>query len=219
LVEETGLRQNVLSHHLNVMLHCGLIRAHASLGDARRHYYSVDLTTAHCLGEWWDLHTPQTGRSLPALKRPRRVLFICLYTTTRSVMAELLARHLAPNALVPFSAGLRAAPGPPLLPMACRVLEEHGLAVGEVAAKTYHDVVSVTTLDYVIAVCDIVHEAMLPPVLAQAEYLHWSLRDPLEGETEQEQLAISRELCHELEQRITFFVRHLAHEEIQAEPS
>ena len=213
LVDATGLRQNLVSHHLMIMLDCGLIRAHKSLGDARRHYYSANLTTAHHMGEWWARHNPLTCRSLPSLSRPRQVLFLCLYTTTRSVMAEQLARHLAPKALVPFCAGLKETPEPPLLPVARRVLVEHGLDIAEVAPKTYQAVITATPVDYVIAVCDIVHEAMLPATLAQAKYLHWSLRDPGEGETEEKQLAIAHELYDELEQRISFFVKRLAYEE------
>lgn len=219
LAKKTGLRQNLLSHHLNTMLDCGLVRVHQSLGDARRHYYSADLATAHYVGEWWDLHTPPTSKSLPSLKRPRYVLFLCLHNTTRSVMAEKLAHHLAPTSLIPFSAGLKETPGPPLLPVARRVLDEHGVTAGDVAAKTYHDVIATTALDYIIVVCDIVHEAMLPPGLAKAEYLHWSLRDPEEGVAEKERLAIADELYAELERRITFFVQRLAHEETQAETS
>jgi protein-tyrosine-phosphatase len=217
LGEATGLRQNLLSHHLTVLLDCELIRAHQSKGDARRHYFSVNLHTARGLLRWWDHRSPLERSPLPALKRPRRVLFLCLHNTSRSVMAESLARYLAPNALLPFSAGLKATTEPPLLPVARQVLEEHGLVTEGRVTKTYDDAIAGITIDYVIAVCDIVHEAMLPPALTQAEYLHWSLCDPLEGETETEQLLIAYELYAELERRIAFFVRRLADEDVPAE--
>jgi len=45
--------------------------------------------------------------------------------------------------------------------------------------KTYRTLGD-TNFEFVITVCDRVHESEMPPELAHAEIIHWSLRDPLQ---------------------------------------
>lgn len=216
LIDQTGLKQNLLSHHLNILTASGLVKVHRSIGDARRHYYFVDLTIARLLREWCENHSPNDQSLLPTLRRPRHVLFLCYQNATRSLFAEAIARRLAQHALVPASAGIRDVRRP--LPKATfQVLAEHGYPT-DLTQKIFTSLQDLS-FDYVIAVCDLVHEHRYPNELKGIPYIHWSLIDPVDAaKDEAGQLAAARELFDEITLRIRFFVQHLAHEEAQAAP-
>lgn len=214
LMDATGLRQNLLSHHLNIMTECGLIQAHRSIGDARRHYYSPRLWVASACREWWVCNSPSPSDKLPALKRPRHVLFLCLRNGARSFMAEAIARHLAPDALIPLSAGIEDS-DPPLLSIGKTVLAEHGIAIGDFESKTYQALPE-ANYDFVVTVCDIVHEREMPAELEHLPVLHWSLDDPIDiADTEAGQLAATRDLYDQIALRLAFLVQRLAMEEAE----
>jgi protein-tyrosine-phosphatase len=211
LMIETGLSQNLLSHHLNVLTNARLIAVQQSIADARRRYYCPNLPTLRQLGDWWEKRNPACPPPLSSFKRPRRVLFLCLRNAARSLMAEALARHLAPGALIAYSAGMERGEVHPEL--ALRVLEEHGVSTEGLTIKLY-DELSEIKFDHLVTVCDRVHENSLPTPFAQAIYTHWSLRDPMdEAEDEAGQLVATRRLYEDLEQRISFFVQRLAAQE------
>jgi len=212
LMEQTGLRQNLLSHHLSILYLSGLIRSHQSLGDARRHYYSVDWHTTRMLGEWWRRHYPPEEPSFPALKQPRVVLFLCPRNASRSMMGEVIARHFAPHALIPYSAGIEQETAtPPAVTL--QTLAEHGVPVSGFVAKSYTELPDIP-FDYLITVCDVAHESFVPATLRYGQYIHWSLRDPVEGiDHEATQLEMARELYDEIVLRLSFFVRRRAAEE------
>lgn len=216
LMEATGLRQNLLSHHLGTLLHCGLVRSQRSIGDARRHYYSVDLHMTQRFMRWWQQHCtcPADEVREPVLQRPRRVLFLCRRNTSRSLMAEALARHLFPQSLIPYSAGIeepeRAGQSPP--EVTARVLARRGVVMRGLAAKSLVSLRDIP-FDLVITVCDIVHETegVSSEHFQGARIVHWSLHDPLEaGATPQEQEAVAEDLFAELQLRLTCLVHQLA---------
>jgi protein-tyrosine-phosphatase/DNA-binding transcriptional ArsR family regulator len=214
LMDATGLRQNLLSHHLAMLHECGLIQEHQSYGgDARRHYYSINLATARQVRNWWEDHSPLDPESLPVLKHPRRVLFLCLENATRSLMAEVMARYHTSGALIPTSAGVRE-PAAPLPEALWQVLAEHNLPADSLVQKTY-TALGDMTFDYVIVVCDIVHESLVPPTFEGATYMHWSLSDPtLEAPDDPlGQLEVARRLYDELDLRLALFVQCVAREE------
>jgi protein-tyrosine-phosphatase len=209
LMDETGLRQNLLSHHLNILNEAGLIQMCQSIGDARRHYYSADLCTVSRFGQWWGLRTPPTDTPLPALNQPRSVLFLCLRNLSRSLIAEAIARHLAPGALIVTSAGLEEC-DTPLPPIMLQVLAENGIPTNGLTLKRL-DELEQTDYDYLITVCDIVHETLIPDTLSYQTYVHWSLRDPFDSDTDPtEQLRLTRELYHDIHQRIALLIQMLA---------
>ncbi|MBI5959155.1 MAG: metalloregulator ArsR/SmtB family transcription factor [Chloroflexi bacterium] len=213
LIVTTGLRQNLLSHHLNVLMSCGLVQGHRSIGDARRYYYSVNFRITCQMRQWWGIKTPECYPASMMLRQPQRVLFLCLHNATRSLFAEIIARHLFSGALIPYSAGLQEA-NTPLPPVALQVLAERNLPAHPLIQKNYTSLVG-QAFDYVITVCDVVHEHDLVPELAQARCLHWSLVDPLDSAHDQAgQLTAARTLFEELTLRIAFFVQRLAYEEI-----
>ncbi|NDJ75116.1 MAG: ArsR family transcriptional regulator [Chloroflexi bacterium] len=209
LIGETGLKQNLLSHHLSALAECGLIHAQQSIGDARRRYYCPNLDIVSAVSRWWRLHSPSDQRPLPSLPKPLTVLFLCLRNGERSLIAEAVTRHMAPNALIPYSAGVQVAND--ISPLVGEVLREHKLPTDSLSTQTYHALTEIP-FDYVVTVCDRVHEHPLPIEFADAQYLHWSLRDPHEeANTPAGQLIIARELFTEIEQRLAFFVNYMAH--------
>ncbi len=219
LMDETGLRQNLLSHHLSVLADAGLVTVHQSVGDARRHYYSVDLHTTRRFTRWWHQHCacPADSSVLPSLQRPRRVLFLCRRNTSRSLMAEALARHLFPQALIPYSAGVEEPQrvGQALPDVSARVLQRHGVPISGLAGKSLDDLRGIP-FDLVITVCDIVHETdgVSDALFEGVRLAHWSLHDPTEvASTPQEQEAAAEELFAELQRRLLNLVHRLAVEE------
>ena len=209
LMEATGLRQNLLSHHLNMMCMSGLIRAVQSIGDARRHYYSADLHAARAFATWWQHHAPPDTPDFSAIKTPCRVLFLCRCNASRSAIAEVLARHYAPPTLEVYSAGLEDC-GPPLPAVTLQVLADHQISLDGFFAKRYVDLPDVE-FDYLITVCDIVHENSIPDSLRYRHYIHWSLRDPVDGiDVRADQLRMARELYDELVLRLSYFALRLA---------
>jgi protein-tyrosine-phosphatase len=173
----------------------------------------VDLNTNRAFGDWWQQHIPV--ETLPTLKQSCRVLFLCLRNSSRSMIAEALARHLAPGALIVYSAGIEelveALPSATL-----RVMAEHNVSLDGLTAKTYHALPDIE-YDYLISVCDIVHENSIPETLKYQEYIHWSLRDPAESiKSQAEQLKMARELYDEIVLRLTYFVQRLAEDEAAA---
>jgi protein-tyrosine-phosphatase/DNA-binding HxlR family transcriptional regulator len=208
LMSETGLSQNLLSHHLAVLTDTQLIKAHQSIADARRRYYSPNLETAHQLIAWWNAIGLSPTPALPALRRPCRVLFLCYQNADRSLIAEAVANHLAAGALSALSAGMET--GGRLTPEAQIVLREKGISHVGLVSKTYHHVLH-ESFDCLITVCDRVHENVLPSELARLDYIHWSLPDPVdETDDPAERLILIRELYTELEQRLMLFVKRLA---------
>jgi protein-tyrosine-phosphatase len=215
LMEQTGLRQNLLSHHLNILCASGLIRTSQSIGDARRHYYSADLRTTGSFGQWWQQHVPPNLSALPVLKQPRRILFLCLHNASRSLIAEALVHHLAPESLIVYSAGIEEMAFP-LPSVTLQVLAEHHVSVEGLTAKLYDELPAIS-FDYLISVCDIVHENSIPDHLIYQEYIHWSLRDPVEGiEDKAERLRLARDLYDEIVLRLSHFVLRLAREETES---
>ncbi|NLX09891.1 MAG: metalloregulator ArsR/SmtB family transcription factor [Chloroflexi bacterium] len=218
LKDRTGLNQNLLSHHLSVLADAGLIRAQQSRADARRRYFAIDLNTSRALHEWTHWFHPPVIHPLPALQRPRRVLFLCLYNATRSQMAEAVAHHFAPHALIAHSAGVEQLAQVP--PLALQVLQENGVPTGRLTLHRYQSMLDIP-FDYVITTCDRVHEHE-PEIVsdfAQAVHLHWSLHDPAEIASGQAaQLEAARQLYREIVLRVSHFVLRLAQEEAHASP-
>ena len=212
LMELTGLRQNLLSHHLSILYMSGLILSHQSDGDARRHYYHVDWRSVLMFGEWLQRQYPPDQISFPALKQPRVVLFLCPHNTSRSMMSEVLARHFASHAIIPYSAGIEQETA--TLPLVTvQTLVEHGVPVSGFIAKSSTELPDIT-FDYLITLCDVVHEVFVPTTLSYKQSMHWSLHDPVDGiEHEAQQLQRARDLYDEIVLRLSFLVQRCADEE------
>lgn len=157
LAELTDLPGNLLAHHLDVLEGAGLIRRHASEGDQRRRYVTLD-----------------DRRLLSALAPPVLTahfpLFVCTHNSARSQFAAALWERRTGSPAE--SAGTH--PAQRIHPKAVRVAAEHGIDLSASLPRGYDAVTG--RHDAVISVCDRARESELPfPV----PHHHWSIPDPI----------------------------------------
>ncbi len=127
------------------------------------------------------------------------LLFLCVANSSRSQMAEGLARQLAPPGLAVFSAG--SAPAS-VNPYAVRVMEEIGIDIRDQRAKAV-DEVSPEAVGCVITLCA---EEVCPAYLGNAVRLHWPLEDPAAA-PEERALESFRRVRDELQARLVEYFR------------
>ncbi len=128
--------------------------------------------------------------------RPRHVLFLCVANSSRSQMAEGIARALAPAGVKVSSAG--SAPSR-LNPLAVRALAEIGIDISGQHSKSVDDVPP-GDVDAVVTLCA---EEVCPVFLGKALRVQWGLPDPAAAPgTDDEKLKAFRDVRDELRRRL-----------------
>lgn len=102
-----------------------------------------------------------------------KILFLCTGNSCRSQMAEGWARHLKPDQLEAYSAGLEAHG---LNPHAVRVMAEAGVDISRQTSKTLAGLGAVA-FDYVVTVCGHADEHC-PVFPAKTRVVHAGFEDP-----------------------------------------
>lgn len=135
-------------------------------------------------------------------QRPLRILIVCTHNAARSQMAEALLRWMADNQVEVYSAGTEPTA---VHPLTVRVLEEIGIEVGNLRAKSVEEFQG-QVFDYVITVCD--HAQERCPVFPGSEQIHWSFPDPTRGsaENEDQQLELFRQVRDAIAQRLRLWL-------------
>lgn len=157
LAEATGMRGNLLAHHLGVLQEAGLIERRMSEGDHRRRYVSLRRT---------GIPAPPDG----AAGGDGAVAFICTHNSARSQFAAALWENRTGTSAE--SAG--SDPSAKVHPGAVRVAAEFGVDLSGRRPGGY-DRLS-PHLDLVVSVCDRARESAFPPA---REHVHWSVPDPV----------------------------------------
>jgi arsenate reductase len=126
-----------------------------------------------------------------------RILFLCTGNSCRSQMAEGWARHLKADCIDPYSAGIE----PHVLdPRAVKVMAEAGVDISGHHSKHLNELKDID-FDYVITVCDNVHESC-PMFPGKTKVIHAGFDDPprlaKEAKTEEETLNIYRRVRDEI---------------------
>ncbi len=107
-----------------------------------------------------------------------RVLFVCVYNSARSQIAEGLLNYIAGDRFEAESAGLE--PGH-LGPQIIKAMAESGIDISKQYSKQITEVLkSGKRFDYVIALCDAANAQRCPAVPGARKYLNWSFPDPLQ---------------------------------------
>ncbi|MGH9866702.1 MAG: arsenate reductase ArsC [Candidatus Polarisedimenticolia bacterium] len=103
------------------------------------------------------------------------ILFLCTGNAARSLMAEAIARSLAPpNAPLAFFSAGTIPQG--VHPLTTAVLREAGLDVSQLSSKGI-EAIPFDAMNLVVTLCDDARQACPAPP-AGARHLHWGLRDP-----------------------------------------
>jgi arsenate reductase (thioredoxin) len=109
------------------------------------------------------------------MKKRIKILFLCTGNSCRSQMAEGWARHLKPNEIEAYSAGIEKHG---LNPLAVRVMAEAGVDIGDHASKKI-DELPVRDFDYVITLCGHANETC-PFFPGAVKKVHVGFDDPPE---------------------------------------
>jgi arsenate reductase len=133
--------------------------------------------------------------------RKKRVLFVCIHNSARSVMAEAFLNQLCGDQYEAQSAGIE--PGT-LNPLVKEVMQEIGIDVSGHRPQAVFDVIrSGQLFTNVITVCDETSAERCPIFPGITERLHWGFPDPsaLHG-TWEEKLAATRVIRDTIKERI-----------------
>lgn len=201
LVDQLGLPQNLVSYHLGVLRHAGLVQVHRSDADARALYYGLNITALQsgyaCIGA--SLHLDPAEAAQPPAAT---VLFLCTGNTARSQMAEGWLRHLSSGRVPVRSAGTHPRT---LHPLAARVMAEAGVDIGYQQSKSIDAITDITPA-VVVTVCDLAREEC-HPWPAGVPLLHWSIPDPVTTSGDDAAvLAAFRDVRDSLRQRVSSLI-------------
>lgn len=120
----------------------------------------------------------------------KRILFICVYNSARSQLAEGLARELGKGKLEAYSAGLHKSA---VNPTAIEAMKEIGIDISNQYSKPVQDFLD-QKFDYVVTMCTEA-EGACPAFPGDAQVLHWPFPDPnLMGDTPEERLEAFRKV-------------------------
>ncbi len=126
-----------------------------------------------------------------------KVLFLCTGNSCRSQMAEGWARHLKGDVIEVYSAGIETHG---LNPHAVKVMAEAGVDISNHRSKHVDELKSIP-FDYVVTVCDHVHESC-PLLPGRTKVVHVGFDDPprlaKEAKTEEEALNCYRRVRDEI---------------------
>ena len=138
------------------------------------------------------------------MKKPIKILFLCTGNSCRSQIAEGWARHLKPDEIEAYSAGIEKHG---LNSMSIQVMAEKGVDISNHASKTIEEL-PIKHFDYVITLCGHANETC-PVFPGGAKKLHVGFDDPpvlaKRAQSEEEALANYRRVRDE----IRAFVEHL----------
>jgi protein-tyrosine-phosphatase len=215
LIGLVGRPQSLVSYHLGKLRAARVVSARRSSADGRDAYYGVDLARFGELlaATGMDLHPGlRLIPSPPSISEPgartARVLFLCTGNSSRSQMAEALARVRSGGRVDAHSAGSHPKP---LHPNAVRVMkDEHGIDLSGQRSK-HLSVFAEEHFDRVVSLCDRVREAC-PEFPGNPETIHWSIADPAAGQADNDDASYPafQRTADELETRVGFLLAALA---------
>ena len=134
------------------------------------------------------------------------VLVLCTGNSARSILGEMLFKHLGKGRVKAWSAGSK--PGGQVNPVALETLAKHGIPVADARSKSWDEFAapSAPTLDFIFTVCGNAAEETCPVWPGHPTTAHWGIPDPAHVEP----LAARREAFEEayqsLKKRIEAFL-------------
>ena len=140
------------------------------------------------------------------MSRVFNVLVLCTGNSARSILGEMLFKHLGKGRIKAWSAGSK--PGGQVNPVALETLAKHGIPVADARSKSWDEFAAPSgpTLDFIFTVCGNAAEETCPVWPGHPATAHWGIPDPAHVEP----LAARREAFEEayqsLKKRIEAFL-------------
>jgi len=138
----------------------------------------------------------------------QKVLFVCVHNSARSQMAEAYLKQMAPDQFEVESAGLE--PGA-LNPLVVEAMKEEGIDIsGNSTDSVFEFFKQGRIYNYVITVCDQVHEQRCPIFPSALARLHWGFDDPSQFEgTREEKLEKIRKVRNAIKLKLREWLQTL----------
>lgn len=140
------------------------------------------------------------------MRKPAKVLFVCIGNSCRSQMAEALARHSASDVIEPCSAGI--APLGEIARLTKAVLKERGVPIEGQYSKGLLDE-ELEAADLIINMTGRPGQDLFPADQKKVE--DWDVSDPYG-----EDIEIHRRICDEIEARLLDLASRLRRKQAQA---
>lgn len=115
------------------------------------------------------------------MKKPKRILFLCVANSARSQLAEGLAKSIFEDEAIIQSAG--SEPSGLVQPWAVEVLKEIGIDISKYWSKSIDQLPLefIANLDFVITLCA---EEICPILSLNSQRIHWPILDPAKASEE-----------------------------------
>jgi len=130
------------------------------------------------------------------------IAFICTHNSCRSIMAEAIAKSIAPNSFNAYSAG--SSPSGMINPKAIEILKNHDISTHNLISKSINDLQHIR-FDAVITLCGSAHNGPCPIWVGDCIKAHWGFEDPSVLTDGPEKDRAFQVLFDELKQVITKF--------------
>lgn len=216
-----GVPASTMSFHLRALDQAGLI---AATRQGRQLIYAPQIERLRGLfaflaetccdgdpGRCGDLgqFAPGCSEGNTAVTQTRfNVLFLCTRNSARSIIAEAILARLAPGRFAVFSAGSEPAPEGPL-PEVLAQLKALGHDISGLRSKSWDAFTgpAAPRMDFVIALCDVLHGQVCPDFGATTVTAAWPMPDPAKFTgSAAERATLLNELYAGLRRRLELFV-------------
>ena len=134
------------------------------------------------------------------------ILVLCTGNSARSILGEMLFKHLGKGRIKAWSAGSK--PGGQVNPVALETLAKHGIPVADARSKSWDEfaVPSAPTLDFIFTVCGNAAEDTCPVWPGHPANAHWGIPDPAHVEPIEARREAFEQAYQSLKKRIEAFL-------------
>jgi len=134
------------------------------------------------------------------------VLVLCTGNSARSILGEMLFKHLGKGRIKAYSAGSK--PGGVVNPVALETLARHGVACEGARSKSWDEfaVPSAPTFDFIFTVCGNAAAETCPVWPGHPTTAHWGIPDPAHVEPMEARREAFEEAYQSLKKRIEAFL-------------
>ncbi len=140
---------------------------------------------------------------------PLNVLVLCTGNSARSILGEMLFKHLGAGRVNAYSAGSK--PGGVVNPVALETLQKHGIPCDGARSKSWDEfaqnaVPPPPTFDFIFTVCSNAANETCPVWPGHPTTAHWTLPDPAHVEPLEARRAAFEQAYQSLHRRISAFL-------------